>query len=250
MKKPNQIRLNFTFLMFALIITPAFAYEPDPSADLNKKFSVNLSSELVSRYVWRGSAEDMHPHLQGSLLLNYGNLSFEAWGTSGLTSGFSEIDLVLAYQAGPLAFAITDYFVFNDQDLPNANFFNFKTKDDEWTNHAVEGSVVYEGSDAFPIMITAGTFFFGNDKDADNKNLYSTYLEMAYQTVWKNYDILFFLGGTTHKGLYADNAAITNVGMKTVRTVKMNENLKLALSSSLIVNPDLGHVFLVFGIGL
>jgi hypothetical protein len=215
-----------------------------------KKLDFSLTAEIVSRYVWRGQAYDLNPNIQPYFLLGYGNFSFDVWSTYSLFSGFSEIDLSLSYQAGPVTVSVMDYFYFDELQMENVNFFRNKPSDTASSSHSMEASILIENLFKTPLSFTVSTFFYGDDKDIHGKNQYSTYLEMAYNTSWENYDLSFFVGGAVNKGYYSEKAAFTNVGFSALRNITITENFDIGLSGSLIVNPYNGNAFFVLGIGL
>ncbi len=215
------------------------------------KVNFSLGTEFVSRYVWRGVVQDLAPHIQGSFTTTYKGFSFDIWGTSGITSSFSEINLTAAYNTGIFTIAFVDYFVTNENRMANVDFFSFKHRPLAASNHTFEALIILENfSSALPISFTAGTFFYGDDRDADDRQQYSTYLEMAYMLERDNYDISFFIGGTPFKGAYADKTAFTNIGLKAVRNLKISNNFQLGISSSLVINPNARHAYVILGIGL
>jgi hypothetical protein len=237
-------------LMLAFFAPHRLHPQETPQKQHVKELKFSLGTELVSRYVWRGVVQDLHPHIQGNLNLAHKGLSFDVWASSGINSSFSEIDLSLAYNTGFVTFALVDYFVLDENNMADVDFFRFKNKPGGASNHALEAAVILENFSSLPLRFSAGTFFLGDDRDVTNKQRYSTYLEMAYTRDWDQYNFQVFLGGTPFKGLYADKAALTNIGMKAARKLAVGNEIELLLSSSLIVNPDAKQVYVVFGIGL
>lgn len=246
-----KIKLLCSLAIMLAVVAPHPLQSQETSQHQNEDKPIfSLGTELVSRYVWRGIVLDLHPHIQGNLNLEHKGLRFNVWATSGINSSFSEIDLTLAYNTGFVTFALVDYFVLDENRMADVDFFSFKHRPGGASNHALEAAIIIENFSSLPLSFSAGTFMLGDDRDADGKQRYSTYLEMAYARDWNQYCFTAFLGGTPFKGLYATKAALTNIGMKAARKLAFGNNVEMMLSSSLIVNPDAKQVYVVFGIGL
>lgn len=222
----------------------------EPSQIKKGKLNFTLETEFVSRYVWRGIVQDLDPHLQGSFITAYKGFSFDIWASSGITSSFSEINLTMAYSTDIFTLALVDYFVANENSMSDVDFFNIRHRPDAASNHTIEALLILENFTALPFTFTAGTFIYGDDRDADDQQQYSSYFEMAYLLERENFDIRFFIGGTAFEGAYADKATLTNIGLRAVRNVRIGKKLDLGLSSSLVINPDARHVYVILGIGL
>jgi hypothetical protein len=110
--------------------------------------------------------------------------------------------------------------------------------------------VSYSGPEKFPIELTWATFFYGNDVDLNGDNYYSSYFEASYPFKWKKNEIKVFAGITPWEGLYADKFAMNNLGITNSRNIKINENLSLPISGSIIFNPNKENIFFVLTIGL
>ena len=116
--------------------------------------------------------------------------------------------------------------------------------------HATEVSAIFTGLETFPISLTFGTFLFGNDKNGDGDNYYSTYIEAAYPLKWKNNQLDLALGITPSKGLYGSEFTVCNVSIGHSRDVKINETFSIPISGKIIVNPHLGNIYLVLGLNI
>jgi len=208
--------------------------------------SLNLNADFVSRYLWRGLLYSGNPNIQPYASLSYKGLTFGAWGSFGISTPWAETDFYLSYAAGPLTFTVSDYYVAFDDDLPNYYYFNFKKGE---TSHSLEGQITYTGPEAFPITLTAATFFAGvDDNDGDGENDYSTYFEVAYTSEISGLPVKLFVGGTPNKGLYSTDANIVNVGVNITKTLKFSEKLEIPVFGNIVVNPNSEDMFFVFGI--
>jgi len=214
------------------------------SAEDSLSFSFN--ADFVSRYLWRGLLYSSNPNIQPYGSISYKGFSFGAWASYGISTNYAETDLNLSYSSGSLTFALNDYYVFRDDSLGKYNYFNCKKSK---TLHDLEGSITYSDPESFPISLTAATFFAGNDdNNADGKNDYSTYFEVAYTAHVSKIPLKLFVGGTPHKGLYSDAANIVNVGINATKKLKVSDSFEIPVFSSLVVNPYSKDMFFIFGI--
>ena len=216
--------------------------------------SCKVTADLVSSYVWRGvlSTEDPTPNFQPSLAFVKGALELGAWGSTDFIGSYKEIDLYASYTTGAFKFTATDY---------NWNFktgyFNYKKNE---TDHILEGSVVYSGSESFPVNLSANVMVFGADKKYDTglmaanpeKQAYSTYIELSY--VFKNF--FPFIGITPSDGYYGDGYGgatgfgVVNLGITGTKSLSITNNFSLPLKATLEFNPQKEDAYLVFAMTL
>jgi len=214
---------------------------------------VNISADLVSTYIWRGTAVDQSPNIQPAFSLGIGNFTVGAWASSNFTGTFREIDLFASYAIKGFTITATDY-IWTPQ-IDETKFFDYKK---ETTGHYIETSLNYKGPEAFPLTITAATMVYGADKKIDNinaitqdttyTNYYSTYMELGYSFKVNGTQIDPFIGFTTGKGIYGESAGVINLGVSGVRKLKFNDTLEFPLKASLIFNPQASKAFIVLGI--
>jgi len=142
----------------------------------------------------------------------------------------------------------------NDYDNgAGKDFFNFRN---EQTKHIDELSVKYTISDDLPLSLTAGTCFWGADKQIDyidstgvtifkNKNNFSTYLE-SYYPFYLNNDITItpLVGLTTHESYtYASEGfGFINVGFAVDKKLRITEKFAVTINYSFIFNHELNQV--------
>jgi hypothetical protein len=234
-----------TFLIICMFSSNIWAQETEKK-DSIKNFS--LSMDLVTNYIWRGLALSDVPNLQPNIAYttNNGVFSVGAFGSYALGSSYhSEVDLFTGLTLGKFSVQVWDYFTLNQ--VENNRYFNYK-KDS--TSHAFEGVLGFSGPESFPIQLTAGTFFYGNDKLDSINNDYSTYFEVAYPFKWKANNLSVFIGMTPTKGLYAKNFAVTNIGITNEREIKINDKFSIPIKGSIIVNPYLENIFFTLTISL
>ena len=64
-------------LFFVLFVNNSFCQEKDTLSNWN----YNVSADIVSRYVWRGSDYNNSPAIQPTAEISYKNFAFGAWGS-------------------------------------------------------------------------------------------------------------------------------------------------------------------------
>lgn len=158
MMKTNIVSLAVAATM-AITSIPAWAGEP---------LKADFGTDIVSTYVWRGQMLD-HAAVQPTLGLEWGGLSFSAWGSTGLVSDFRELDFTLSYSIGGLTLGFTDYWC-ADSIAP---YFDFTSE----TPHVVELNLSY---DFGPVAVNWYTNCLGAVGCApDGSAAYSSYLEVS-----------------------------------------------------------------------
>jgi hypothetical protein len=236
--------------LLLLILATVYATgsgQDTPQLNADNKGSLSLNADFVSRYVWRGLLYSAAPNIQPTLDFTKGNFSVGAWGSYGVGVPYAEIDLYLSYSISAFTFTINNYYVEDETDLELNSYFNWNKGA---TPHSLEGSATFNGTDRFPISITAATFFFGNDWDENGNSNYSTYFEVGHTRQLGNFELNLFAGGTPAKGLYASKAAIVNLGVGVSHELSLSSTFKLPVFASLVVNPSAQDIFFVFGFTL
>lgn len=215
--------------------------------------SFNAGIDLYSRYVWRGLLFSATPNVQPYMSISWKGFTAMAWASySTSKTHYGEYDLFLSYNIAGLTLNLNDYYTQEYEDA-NGNLisFDYNEWDRELTSHLIEASVVYQlPSEGFPLQFTVSTFIYGADLDENADQNYSTYLEANYPFTFKDYTCAFFVGGTTHKGYYANDAAFVNTGFKVAYPIKITETFSLPVNMSLIHHPYNHDMFFVVGISL
>lgn len=240
---------GFILALLVFLCSLTFANNTSETGDPVRKdsLSVDVGADLVSRYIWRGLPLSLNANIQPFVSVSYGKFSFGAWGSYGLSAPYSEADLFVSYSPGPFTISVYDYYFEDENDLAFNDYGNFSSKDSITTPHTIEGSITFNGTENFPVQLTAAAFLYGDDKDENNKNYYSTYLEAAYPISFRESEIRLFVGGTINEGFYAGKAAVTNIGLTASHELHISESYSLPVYTSFIINPDAKDVFMVFG---
>jgi len=213
------------------------------SKPVSAQGSVNLEADIVSNFVWRGQVLSASPNIQPSFSWTSGNEIFTVgtWGSFGMTDFFTEIDLFVSAQAGGFTFTLLDYFT---QDA------GFTIPYTDWkqrsTGHVLEGLLEYDFNGRLPLHLTWGTFLYGADLDEQDKNAFSSYLEIAWNLEIDNTPLSIFAGFTPWAGAYAEKAYPVNLGLSTSKELKITESYSLPISGTLGYNPfdDRAYLFI------
>jgi hypothetical protein len=216
---------------------------------------INISTDLVSRYIWRGLDYGKAPSIQPTFAFTKSGFEIGCWGAFSTLGTYHEADLYAKYTLKNFTLSCTDYFIHNELKSNNTHYFDYSSKS---TNHAFEGSLQYKGSEKFPISLLAATYFYGNDrawgydaaKDSTLENYYSTYFELGYTLKCKEKTVDLFMGLTPQAGAYGNTFGLINLGITGYRTIQITDKFELPVKASLIANPQAGNLYFVIGITL
>jgi hypothetical protein len=216
------------------------------------KVSIKLTTDIVSSFIWRGTVGNINPNIQPTLALVSGGLEVGVWGSTDFLGSYKEVDPYLTFIAKYFKIGITDYtWTFN-----STSYFNYKNSN---TNHIIEGTLGFLGTESFPVSFTLNTMFYGADKkwDASSKGFsgkqnYSTYIEVGYTFGKSN----VFLGVTPSNGYYGagygkiDGFAVCNLGMTSTRSIKVTPDFELPIKGIVYINPQAESIHFVIGLTL
>jgi hypothetical protein len=223
----------------------------------NKKINLDLGTDVVSSYIWRGLSFNQALNFQPWLDVSLGNFNAGFWGSYNLTGDFLEPDMYFNYTFGLFNITLTDFHGNSGED-----FFNFKKNE---TAHTGELMLQFHGNEKFPLAITASALIYGDDKKIlsynetaqeyilSSENNYSLYVELGYQFIAKNgISVDFFVGSALKESYFYDvkKANFINVGLKAQKEIKINDSFSLPLHFSFISNPENKNVFYVIGFSL
>jgi hypothetical protein len=222
------------------------------------ELKLNVSSDIMSRYIWRGTDYGNSPCIQPTLSVSKGNFELGSWGSIATNSFYKEVDLYAKYTYKQFTFTLTDYYIPSVNGTPASPDTRYFTYSDKNTSHSLEGSLLFKGGDKFPLWLLGGVFFYGNDKrwgydavkDANNKTYYSSYLEAGYSFAVQGNSADIFLGFTPSAGAYGNTTGVVNMGITGYRKIKLSSDFELPIKGSLIFNPQTSNVYFVFGVTL
>jgi len=247
--------MNKKNILFFCIITAWIACVPSIQAQDKPSSKINITTDLVSRYIWRGLDYGKAPSIQPTFAYLKSEFEIGCWGAFNAIGTYHEADLYAKYTLKNFTIACTDYFIHNETKSNDTRYFDYGSKS---TNHTLEGSLQYKGSEKFPISVLAATYFFGNDrawgyddeKDSTLENYYSTYFELGYTLKCKGKTVDLFMGLTPQAGAYGNTFGVINLGLTGYRTIQITDKFELPVKASLIANPQAGNLYFVIGITL
>jgi len=235
-------------VLFAALWVLLFNFSSHALAQDASKSNWNVNADLVSSYIWRGVNMSSPVSFQPSLSYSAGNFTLGTWSSAAFDGQFLEVDLFASYTLGKFTFVFTDYFVQKVDGVRIADYFQFDT---DKTGHVFEAELDFSGGESFPLNAKIATAFYGADKNADGKQNYSTYLELAYAKTMKNIDFELFVGALfSDSQFYAAGAGLINAGISVSKTIKITDKFSLPISGAFITNPKLQDVVFVLKFSL
>jgi len=220
-----------------------------------KKNPFNISLDLMSRYVWRGTDYGGSPSIQPGIEFNKAGFTIGAWGAYATNyTGAQEVDLYISYNfLDMFSVSLTDYF-FPDE-LFDYKYFDFNKST---TGHILEATVLFKGTKKIPVSALMATNFWGADArriDLEGNTgdiQYSSYAEITYSH--KFFDIFIGANLTSvdldigESGFYGDKAGLVNIGFTTSKEIKISNKITIPLTVSLITNPQAEKIYFVAGL--
>lgn len=209
---------------------------------------LNISADLVNRYIWRGISVNNSPCIQPALSISAAGFAVGFWGSyavSNMEFNSDEIDGYIGYSAdtdgGTFGLLLTDYY------YPNAGvrIGDFKNNGGA---HTLEIAGSYSGGEFFPVSLLLA-YNFHNDPGNN------FYYEIGYAYEISGVSLNTFLGGTAgskdNSGYYrSEKFAVINFGIKGSKTVKITGDFSIPVYSAFILNPKAERAYLVFGMSL
>jgi hypothetical protein len=246
------------FTILCLLAIPLVSRSQNLPGGEEARLKLNLGTDLVSRYVWRGTDFGQSPAIQPTLSVSGKHLEFGVWGSMATNNSYAEVDCYLKYSLHGFTAMVTDYYVpeiGGESTAPDSRYFMYA---DKKTAHSIEASLQYKGDDRFPMWVLGGVFLYGNDKrwgydaekDSTESTYYSTYIEAGYTFHPGKINLDLFAGVTPGAGAYGHKAGLVNLGVTAVRSIRITPEFELPLKGSLIFNPESSKVFFVVGITL
>ncbi|PLX11800.1 MAG: hypothetical protein C0594_03225 [Marinilabiliales bacterium] len=268
MRKALSILLSALFII-TLFNVQSVAQEEESESGA----SVSLGTDLMSRYVWRGTQFSTGPSIQPCIEFSTGGLAIGTWGAFSY-NGFdgAEADLYISYTFVKDMFtvAVTDYFFPDETGTIANNYFEY---DGDETGHVFEGSLSFNGTENLPLTFLFAANFYGADAkviednpDSDDFNTavgnqMSMYMELGYGFEVKDVALNVFAGFTPTKpksanddtgyigesGFYGDDMGFVNIGVTGSKDIEITDKFSIPVQASFITNPMAENVFIVFG---
>ena len=253
------MKAKFTNLSLLFLLMFCTTLKSQNNSDTTKStIKINVSTDILSRYVWRGIDYGNSPAIQPTLSLTAKNLEIGCWGSVATYSFYKEIDLYAKYTYKKFTLIFTDYYIPSYNGTPSAPDTRFFTFKDKTTAHSFEASLMFKGGDKLPLWLLGGVYFYGNDKrlgynlqkDINEETYYSSYFEAGYTLAIQDNSVDFIVGLTPAAGAYADKFGVVNVGISGCRKIKISDSFELPIKASLIFNPKASTAHFTLGITL
>ncbi len=245
--------------MFTLLLSNTSKSQNNSISDSNStKLQLNISSDIMSRYIWRGSDYGNSPSIQPTLSISTKHFELGCWGSIATNSFYKEVDLYAKYTYKNISLIFTDYYIPLVNGTPSSPDNRYFMYDDKKTAHSFESSVLLTGGDKFPLWLLGTVYIYGNDKrwgydpekDNTDKTYYSSYVEIGYTFAVRENIADLFIGFTPYAGAYGHSTGFINIGVTGYRKIKITDDFELPIKASLIGNPQSSNMFFVFGIKL
>ena len=209
------------------------------------EIETTIGADIVNQYIWRGQ-ELGDVSVQPTLGIAYKGVSLTAWGSVGLSDkdDTKEFDITAAYTIGGFHIGVTDYW-FN---TPNERYFAYEAHK---TSHVFEANIGYDFGVA---SLNWYTNFAGNDGvNKDGKRAYSSYFEASMPFKLASCEWTATIGAVPYATSFYANAngfAVTNVGIKATKDIKINDHFCIPIFTGITANPSTEKAFFIFGLSL
>jgi hypothetical protein len=191
----------------------------------------HFNANVTSNFIWRGQnlsdKISVQPIIHFTKADSLWTNEIGTFSSFALDGSYKEVDLYYKVAYKSLYLMVTDYML-NVDDV-----FNYSDS----TNNILEASLGY--SFKFPLTLSYNVFVWGWDKDENDNQLYSSYVEASY--LIKNINI--FCGVNPYKSFYADGLAIVNLGLTLTKEINVNSSYSIPISTTLMLNPDSKKLF-------
>lgn len=210
--------------------------------------SVQVGTDAVSRYNWRGLDFGDALSIQPYLRCGYRGFKGGFWGS--YSSDFEEIDTWISYTL-PTTNSVSITGMVTGYYFPSAGIrlFNFHGADhpDGPGAHLLEAGISVAGPDRVPLSVSG---YMNIHNDPGN----NAYVQLDYLATQGEMALTFSvgaaLGSTENPAAYGtDGFAVINIGAKGTRRLKLGES-ELSLSTAVIVNPRAEVAYVVLGLGI
>lgn len=210
-------------------------------------FSADFSLEVRNRRMWRGFVSSRVPEFITSIDLGYKGLFAGAWSAYSFTSRpMHEVDVWVGYSIAGVSLTLIDYWYPSDSLGWRSDLFNFNPKT---TTHQAEAILEYSFS-SIPLHLTAAAFIYGDDRNAEGKNIFSSYFEAAYQFEHKGVGLRPFIGvSPTRNGMYCESFNVVNLGATLSKRVAIGSH-EMPATASVVINPYQETIGVIFTLGI
>lgn len=231
-----------SLLLTLFIMVTLSATAQEPTVELKPKVKFELGVDLLSRMLWHGYQVGRSPAITPLAFMYYRNFTLELNGTYVGANDYAETNFNVHYQLKNVKFSLLNYIVFN-ADSVNGKVIHF---DKSNTPHVGDFEVNYMHP-TYPVTLRLSSIVWGGDYNpGETRNRYSTYAEFGYTFKTKKVEILPYVAATPWKGMYADGAKLTNVGVKAMATLPITKNFSVPLRFEMTYNTFHDKVYVNF----
>jgi len=198
-----------------------------PAGAQETKSAVNVTTDFVSSYIWRGTKLGKGPAIQPTVEFTSGIFTLGAWGSYCLSDNEApEADLYTSLSLGNLTLGFTDYY------FPGLSWFKSG-------NHAFELNGGWEQG----IFSCSGNWILNQGGGSKGNDLY---FEAAIQAGKVN----LFAGAGNGWHTPGGKFNVCNIGISSSREVPVSNTFNLPITGSVILNPASEQFHIVVGITL
>lgn len=226
-----------------MIFSLNISAEDDSTEDNHEKKSpFSFGADLVSRYVFRGLDFGTSPAIQPYFEYSIKGFSVGAWGSYAFVATPSgvEADLYASYGFDfGLTVKVTDYYYPGEhlKIKPDSTIASLRAGSyfDYQNHHFLEFGLTKEIK-SFYISAFYGAFNMDN----------AVYLEGGYNFKW----LTAFVGAGNKLYSKSGKFNVVNIGIKALKSINLTKKYAIDISSSLIFNPNVEQIDIVFALGL
>ena len=222
----NRVKLLMLLLITAMAANAEESLKESP-------FSASL--ELSTKYMWRGIEYGTAPTVFPMIGYNTHGFNAFAMGGYAIDGSHQEVDLGVSYTASEFTVGVSDYY-YPSSVGEKDQYFKLSNRE---TGHWVEAYATWAGTKV-PLWVTISTYIFGADKNADGKQMYSSYAEVGYtHSFTEDNNMALCVGANLNKGFYTNNGSgfcVVNINAKYSTAFKFG-SYKLPVSASYVLNP-------------
>lgn len=195
------------------------------STPLNAQGRFNIGMGIKNMHYWRGLR--VSDGFVTAPMVGYynGGFSVFTWAGMSVDGDYREVSQIVSYSAGNFNITLLD--IFNFSGLPEFDYFNF---DPDETNHITDISVSYDYTESIPLRTTLATIIYGNDRNADGSNRFSSYLRLGVPFAREGFEVEPFvaagyaLNPKDETSLYGNAPfAIVNIGIKVAKEIRIGD---------------------------
>lgn len=194
-----------------------------------ERSAFNVTADVYSSYIWRGSRLGTGPHIQPAVTFSTGGFTAGVWGSFN-SSGYAEADpyFLYAFPFG-LSLGATDYY------YPGLKFSDVSV---ETGSHAFELNAGFKKGG-----LSLSANYILNEAGGAGSAGDDLYFEAGYG--FSSFNIFAGAGNGWHTSDGKFN--LCHVGIGTVKEIAVTDRFSLPLTGKIIVNPEREDLYVVVG---